>query len=345
MKNKTVRSRAPLRLGLAGGGTDVSPYSDLYGGNVLNATIDMYAYCTIVMDEDSEKIEFISSDMNEQWSSELSASIELSGELILHKAVYNRVVKDYCESKPLPVKVITCSDAPPGSGLGSSSTVVVAILQAYQELLNLPLGEYDLAYLAYDIERKDCMLSGGKQDQYAATFGGFNFMEFYKDDRVIVNPLRIRKEIVNEIECGMLLYYTGTSRDSASIIEDQMKAVNSGSEKSLEATHKVKQSAFLMKEALLKGNIKEVARLLGESWQAKRSMSKSISNSMIEEFYDAAIEAGAISAKISGAGGGGFMMIFVNPADRYSVEQKLTRFDGQFFRFHFIKEGAQAWTV
>lgn len=344
MKNKLVRSRAPLRLGLAGGGTDVSPYSDLYGGNVLNATIDMYAYCTIVQ-LDNNKIEFIASDMDESWQSESHPIIELEGDLILHKAIYNRVVKDYCNGEPLSVRVITCSDAPPGSGLGSSSTVVVTILRAYQELLNLPLGEYDLALLAYEIERKDCMLSGGKQDQYAATFGGFNFMEFYKDDRVIVNPLRIRREIVNEIECGMLLYFTGKSRDSAAIIEDQMKAVNSGSEKSVDATHKVKKSAVMMKEALLRGNVAGVADILGDSWKAKRSMSESISNSTIDEFYLAALDAGAISAKISGAGGGGFMMIFVKPENRYSVESKLSKFEGNFYRFHFTKEGAQAWTV
>lgn len=344
MKNKLVRSRAPLRLGLAGGGSDVSPYSDLYGGNVLNATIDMYAYCTIIQ-LDNNDVEFIASDMNERWASQMSTYIELEGELILHKAIYNRIVKDFCNGRPLSIRVTTYSDAPPGSGLGSSSTVVVSILRAYQELLNLPLGEYDLAYLAYEIERKDCKLSGGKQDQYAATFGGFNFMEFYKDDRVIVNPLRIRRNIVSEIECGMLLYFTGQSRDSATIIEDQMNAVTKGSEKSVDATHRVKKTAILMKEALLKGDIEELATILGESWKAKRSMSKSISNSMIDEFYDAAIEAGAISAKISGAGGGGFMMIFVKPEKRYSVEKNLSRFKGDFYRFHFTKEGAQAWTV
>ena len=339
-----VRSRAPLRLGLAGGGSDVSPYSDLYGGYVLNATISMYAYCTIEC-LDKEGVEFIASDMGECWAGEAQHRYDPGGPLVLHKAVYNRVVRDYCNNRPLSIRVITHSDAPPGSGLGSSSTVVVAMLRAYQELLNLPLGEYDLAYLAYEIERKDCELAGGKQDQYAATFGGFNFMEFFPDDRVIVNPLRIRRDIVNEIECSMLLYYTGQSRDSAAIIEDQIKGVAAGAQKTVQATHVVKQAAVDMKEALLKADIRRMASILGESWAAKLGMACSISNTGIDEFYRAAMDAGANSAKISGAGGGGFMMLFVEPTKKVAVEQSLSNMAGTFYRFHFTKEGAQAWVV
>ena len=172
----------------------------MFGGNVLNAAIDMYAYCTISTSDDG-RLEFRATDLGESWSSSADTELALEGPLMLHKAIYNRVVRDFNGGKPLAVNVTTSADAPPGSGLGTSSTMVVAILRAYQELLKLPLGEYDLAQLAFDIERKDCGLAGGKQDQYAATFGGFNFMEFFADDRVIVNPLRIRVEIINEIEC------------------------------------------------------------------------------------------------------------------------------------------------
>jgi len=338
----TIRARAPLRLGLAGGGSDVSPYSDLYGGYVLNATINMYAYCTIEAG-DNGQVEFVAADMGERWAGKAESQYDLDGPLMLHKAIYNRIVRDYHKNQPMSVRVTTYSDAPPGSGLGSSSTVVVAMLSAYQELLQLPLGEYDLAYLAYDIERKDCGLAGGKQDQYAATFGGFNFMEFYKDARVIVNPLRIRREIVNEIESGMLLYYSGRSRDSATIIEEQMESVTSGREQSIDAMHVVKQSAVDMKEALLMADVPKMASILGESWVAKRSTAHSVSNPHIEKFYDAALKAGAISAKISGAGGGGFMMLFVEPTANIEVQRALSGFDGEFYRFHFTKEGAQAW--
>jgi D-glycero-alpha-D-manno-heptose-7-phosphate kinase len=344
VRSRIVRSRAPLRLGLAGGGTDVSPYSELYGGTVLNTAIDMYAYCTIVETGDGQ-VEFHAQDLGECWVSAARDEFELSGPLMLHMAIYNHIVRYHNGGKPLSVKVITYADAPPGSGLGTSSTMVVAILRAYQELLKLPLGEYDLAQLAYDIERHDCGLAGGKQDQYAATFGGFNFMEFFADDRVIVNPLRIRVEIINEIESSMLLYFTGRSRESANIIKDQIQTARSGDGKSLEAMHKVKQAAVDMKEALLKAEIKTMAGILGESWKAKRDMAQSISNTHIDEIYECALGAGALSAKISGAGGGGFMMLFIEPTSKLDVMAALSGFDGMFYRFHFTKEGAQGWSV
>ena len=344
LARKIVRSRAPLRLGLAGGGTDVSPYSDLYGGNILNAAIDMYAYCTIIASNNGD-VEFHAADLQESWVSAAKQNYSLEGPLMLHKAIYNRIVSEFNGGEPLSVKVITHADAPPGSGLGTSSTMVVAILRAYQELLKLPLGEYDLAQLAYDIERKDCGLAGGKQDQYVATFGGFNFMEFYADGRVIVNPLRIRDEIINEIECSMLLYFTGRSRESANIIKDQIHSAESGDDKSLQAMHRVRQSAVDMKEALLKAEIRKMAAILGESWKAKRDMAESISNSLIDEVFDNALAAGALSAKISGAGGGGFMMLFVEPTSRLDVMAALSGFDGSFYRFHFTREGAQGWSV
>jgi len=342
--SQTVRSRAPLRLGLAGGGTDVSPYSELYGGNVLNAAIDMYAYCTIMTRNDGE-VEFHAADLGESWTSTAENKLTLEEPLMLHKAIYNRIVREFNGGEPLAIKVTTDADAPPGSGLGTSSTMVVAILRAYQELLKLPLGEYDLAQLAYDIERKDCRLAGGKQDQYAATFGGFNFMEFFADDRVIVNPLRIRVEIINEIECSMLLYFTGRSRESANIIKDQIHSAESGDDKSLQAMHRVRRSAVEMKEALLKADITTMAAILGRSWQAKRDMAQSISNPLIDEIYERALGAGALSAKISGAGGGGFMMLFVEPTSKLDVIAALSELEGSFYRFHFTKEGAQGWSV
>ncbi|NVK54903.1 MAG: dehydrogenase [Alteromonadaceae bacterium] len=340
-----VRAKAPLRIGLAGGGTDVSPYSEKYGGYILNVTLDMFAYATIQTRDDGQ-VHFNAQDIEQTFTTDAAAELPVEGSLILHKAIYNRVVKDFNNGEPLAIDVITYSDAPPGSGLGSSSTMVVAILSAYRELLKLPLGEYDLAHLAYEIERKDCLLSGGKQDQYAATFGGFNFMEFHAD-RVLVNPLRIRSDIQNELESQIVLYFTGVSRDSGKIIDDQIKASSSSTsmEQSLNALHQVKQSAFDMKECLLRNDIEGMSNVLKSAWQAKKSTSASISNTYIEEVAQLAIDNGAKSLKLSGAGGGGFMMIFVDPINKRPLIKALKQTDGQVHSFQFTNTGVTAWTV
>lgn len=338
-----VRSKAPLRLGLAGGGTDVSPYSDQYGGCVLNATLDMYAHSTLEPHPD-HAVEFIAKDLQQQWRATARAPIAVDGELKLHKAIHARVVRQFCGGEPLPVRLTTYSDAPPGSGLGTSSTMVVSILAAYQEYLKLPLGEYDLAHLAFDIERNDCKLSGGKQDQYAATFGGVNFMEFARDDKVIINPLRIREAIVNELHARILLYYTGQSRESAKIIDDQIKAVKSDDGgKSVESMHALKRIAYEMKELLLKSDLDGVTRLFRESWEAKKAMAKSISNGTIDHAAELAIGAGADAVKVSGAGGGGFMMIFTDPTKKLDVQRALASTDGHFVKFNFTNHGVQSW--
>lgn len=341
-----VRSKAPLRLGLAGGGTDVSPYSDTYGGCVLNASIDLYAYCTIET-RDDWRVVFQARDLGEFFEGPAQPRLDLTGGLMLHKAIYNRVVKDYGRGQPMGLNITTYSDAPPGSGLGTSSTMVVAILSAFQELLRLPLGEYDLARLAFEIERKDCALSGGKQDQYAATFGGFNFMEFAADDKTIINPLRIRSHIVNELHARMLLYFTGRSRESARIIDDQIKAASQvdTASKSVESMHALKRIAFEMKERLLKNDVDGVTALFRESWAAKKSMAASISNAGIDSVAARALAAGAEAVKVSGAGGGGFMMIFVDPVKKLDVIDALRDEDGYFVKFNFSASGVEAWAL
>ena len=265
----------------------------------------------------------------------------------MHKVVYNRLVHDFSLDAPPSLRVTTYSDALPGSGLGSSSTMVVAMIAAYRELLNLPLGEYDVAHLAFEIERKDCNLAGGKQDQYAATFGGFNFMEFYNDDKVIVNPLRIRRHVENELQAQLLLYFTGISRSSAEIIDDQIKTAQSAETRnsSVAAMHEVKRLAIDMKEAMLKGNINGIIDHFSRSWEAKKQMSARISSPHIEEVASSAISAGARAVKIAGAGGGGFMMIFADPASRIEVQQALNQFAGHCSTFHFTQTGVESWKV
>ncbi|MBN8212599.1 MAG: dehydrogenase [Xanthomonadales bacterium] len=339
-----IRARAPLRLGLAGGGTDVSPYCDQYGGYVLNATIDRYAYA-VIKPLDDQMVRFIASDRQSTVELPLQASYPLDGDLALHRAVYNEIVANYNGGKPLAVELTTFCDSPIGSGLGSSSTLVVVMIRAFTELLNLPLDDYSIAHLAYKIERVDCGLKGGKQDQYSATFGGFNFMEFYENDRVIVNSLRIKNWVLCELEASLLLYYSGVSRESARIISDQSENVKLQDSGTIEAMHRLKQEAQSMKVALLKGNFAEMVDSMRLGWESKKSTASSVSTPIIEAIYETAINAGALAGKVSGAGGGGFMMFFVQPDRRMDVIRALGAFDGQVSNCHFTKNGTQAWRI
>lgn len=337
-----IRARAPLRLGLAGGGTDVSPYSDLYGGAVLNATLDMYAYCFITKTNDNQ-IVMKSRDYDESTSHPVVGELPIDGKLDLFKYIYNRLVKEF-SPKLTGFELITHSDAPYGSGLGGSSTLVVAIIQCFAELWRLPLGEYDIAQLAYSIERKDAQLKGGKQDQYAATFGGVNYMEFL-GDRVIVNPLRVKDNTLRELQASLLLCYTGRSRESAKIIETQISNVDSQKEQAISAMHQIKSDAFDMKEAILTGRLENMTKILNSAWDNKKKMSNSISNPEIDGLYNLALQNGALAGKVSGAGGGGFMMFWVDPVDKYDLKHLFSSKGNRVVDVNFTQYGSQSWVV
>ncbi|HEX8713264.1 MAG TPA: hypothetical protein VF730_15390 [Terracidiphilus sp.] len=341
-----IRSRAPLRLGLAGGGTDVSPYCDRFGGAILNATIDYYAYASLEPLED-ERVEFVSADLQQHAAYPAAPVLETDGHLDLFKVVYNHVVREFNGGEPLSLRISTQVDVPAGSGLGSSSTVVVAMLAAFAELLKLPLGDYELAHTAYVIEREEAGLKGGKQDQYAAAFGGFNFMEFGGDGHVLVNPLRVKSWVVSELEASLLLYYTGESRTSGDIIEEQSRNVREQNAPALEAMHAIKEEAFRMKECLLRGDFRRLHEVLRSSWESKKGMASQISNERIESLYRCALDAGAYCARISGAGGGGFMMFLADPIHKGAVEAALRAKHpgGTAYRCHFTETGATAWKI
>ncbi|MDR1883543.1 MAG: dehydrogenase [Prevotella sp.] len=337
-----IRSKAPFRLGLAGGGTDVSPYSDLYGGCILNATISLYAYANIEPRTDN-KIVFRIPRNNEEYIFDAALELPVSNDKAdLMKGIYNRVVKDFIH-KPLSFTLTCALDVPFGSGLGTSSTLAVAILGAYAEWLALPLGEYDLAYLAYLVERADLKQAGGKQDQYAAAFGGFNFMEFYAGDKVIVNPLRIRNETINELSNNLLLYYTNTGRNSGDIIEKQQKNVKEQKTKSIEAMHRLKDQAYEIKEAVLKNNLDEIGHILHRGWTCKKEMADGISTPLFEEIYNMAINAGASGGKISGAGGGGYVFFYCPDNTGFAVSRALESLGGRIQQYSFTKKGLETW--
>jgi D-glycero-alpha-D-manno-heptose-7-phosphate kinase len=341
-----IRSRAPLRLGLAGGGTDVSPYCDEFGGAILNVTIDYYAYAALEP-LPGGTVEFLSADLHESAVYPAAAELACDGKLDLFKAVHNHVVRNYNGGKPLSLRLSTRVDVPAGSGLGSSSTLVVAMLAAYAEWLNLPFGDYELANTALVIEREEAGLAGGKQDQYAAAFGGFNFMEFGANSSVLVNPLRIKDWVASELEASLLLYFTGKSRASGEIIHEQSRNVRDRNESAIEAMHEIKQEAYRMKECLLRGDFHALHDVLRESWESKKLMASRIVNEHIESIYSSALGAGAYCAKISGAGGGGFMMFLADPIhiDKVAAALKADYEEGLIYRCHFTEAGVKAWRV
>ena len=337
------RSKAPLRIGLAGGGTDVSPYCDLYGGAILNATISLYAYATIEpLDQPLIIIEAV--DRGEKAEHEKTDTLPINGQLDLAKGAYNHLVKEY-GAMPSGFKLTTFVDAPAGSGLGTSSTLMVAILGVFAEWLRLPLGEYDIAHTAYQIEREELNMAGGKQDQYAATFGGVNFMEFYDGNTVIVNPLRIKPQYLHELGNNLLLYFTATSRLSSSIIEVQSQNVKDKNQQSIEAMHQLKEQARMMKEALLKGKVHDIGAILDYGFRFKKQMAQGISNPRMDEIYETALKAGATGGKISGAGGGGFMMFYCPANTHYKVREALSGFGGTFNRYQFTEHGLLTWSI
>ena len=339
-----VKARAPLRLGLAGGGSDLSPYSDLYGGYVLNTTIDRYAYA-MIKTHNEPIVRFTATDQQIEKVLPVEIPLLLNGKLDLHTAVYKYITKNFNNGKSIPLELSTYCDVPIGSGLGSSSTLVVAIIKAFVELLNLPLDIYDIARIAYQVERVDCGLQGGRQDQYSASFGGFNFMEFYDMERAVINPLGIKNWILCELEASLVLYFTGLSRESAHIITDQIEGVKLGNLNVLEAMHHIKEETLTMKECLMRGDFLGLVNSMRFGWDNKKRSAKTVSNSHIDNIYDSAIQAGALAGKVSGAGGGGFILFFVPTEKRMDVIRTLNSFGGQVSNCHFTKHGAQAWKI
>jgi len=339
-----VRARAPLRLGLAGGGTDLSPYCDQFGGAVLNATIDRFAFAHIAPGEPGQ-VSFRARDMGVEEHHSIKTAPPLDAGLVLHKAVYQHVVETFLGGRSPAIVVSTTIDAPPGSGLGSSSALVVALVEAFRVALDLPLGPYDVARLAFDIERVKLGLAGGRQDHYAAAFGGVNYIEFLPGERTLVSPLRVPRAYLNELEASLLVCFTGQSRRSEDIIREQIDGLESLDEQTLAAMHQLKEDAGLMKLAMLRGDVRGVAKVLMRSWDAKKRTAKGIATEAVDRLFDIGMAEGAWGGKVSGAGGGGFLMFCTDPENRYQLISALNAAGGQASSIKFTFDGAEAWSV
>ncbi len=340
VRRPVLRARAPLRISFAGGGTDVAPFPEREGGAVLSATISAYSYCTLRPRADGQ-VTIKSLDFNSTVGFHLDDEPELDGQLDLPKATIARL-REYPGAKPATgFDLFIHTNAPPGSGLGSSSAVMVAVIGVVAQYLGLDLTEYEVAELAFRLEREDLGIPGGAQDQYAAAFGGFNFIEF--TDQVVVNPLRIRESTMHELEHNMLLAYTGKTRVSDHIIDDQVSRYNRGEEATLEALRAQKQLANEMKQALVRGEVDTLGRLLGEAWEQKRKMSDRIATPLIDEAIDRALKLGALGGKVTGAGGGGHLTFICEFERRHIVAEELTRMGLMVSEFTFSREGLVTW--
>ncbi|MFI5048432.1 MAG: GHMP kinase [Gaiellales bacterium] len=333
-----IRARAPLRISFAGGGTDVPPFPEREGGVVLNATIDRYVYGMLRPRRD-RRIRIESADFGVALSYGVDETPMFDGKLDLVKAA----IREMGDSSAPGYDLFLHSNAPPGSGLGSSSTVMVTLIGLLKEYHNLTLTDYEIAGLSHRIERIDLGLLGGMQDQYAATFGGFNYIEF-DAGRVIVNQLRMADEVVHELEHNMLLCYTGATRRSDGIIEDQTRRLEEGGD-TLEALRSQKHLAVDMKNALQRRQLNEFADLLDQAWQEKKRMSPKITTGFIDEAYAAARKAGALGGKVTGAGGGGYMLFYCEFQRKHRVAEVLTRMGGQVTEFAFEHKGLTTWSL
>ena len=329
-----IRGRAPLRISFGGGGTDVAPFCVEQGGAIIGSTINKYAYCSIVPRKDDQIIvHSLDFDMTVKYNTR--ENYVYDGRLDLVTAALKAMkIKQGCE-------VYLQCDAPPGSGLGTSSTVMVALLIAMARWKGVEMDAYHLADLAYQVEREDLGIEGGYQDQYAAAFGGFNFIEFYGRNNVVVNPLRIKKDILNELQYNLLLCYTGNIHVSANIIKDQVR--NYEKKDSFNAMCEVKALAYAIKDQLLKGNLNGFGKLLDYGWQSKKRMSDKISNCQIDELYEEAIKAGALGGKLLGAGGGGYLLMYCPYNVKHKVAARMEAAGGQLTDWNFELRSAQAW--
>lgn len=334
---QTFRAKAPLRISFAGGGTDVPPFSDREGGCVLNATINRYAYGTLRPRND-RSVQIESVDFGLSVNYKLGRIPAYDGKLDLAKAALQKLAGP----KSKGCDLFLHSDAPPGTGLGSSSTIVVTLVGLLRESMNLPLTNYEIADLAYTIERKDLGIDGGLQDHYAATFGGFNLIEFHAG-QVIVNPLRVSQDIVNELEHNLLLCYTGKTRQSDHIIEDQTTRYTKGEHDTVEGLRQQKQLAIEMKNCLLQRRLRKFGELLDEAWYAKKKLSPKITTPEIDELYSEARRLGAIGGKITGAGGGGYMLLYCLFESKHKVAGRLKAMGSQVTEFAFEFHGLQTW--
>ncbi len=325
-------ARAPMRISFGGGGTDLEAYYVKYGGIVISTAIDKYFYAILTTNE-ADELQVISADYRVLFRHSAQNDLTWDGNLALPKAVLHHF------GIRRGVNLFTASEVPPGTGLGSSSAAAVTMVRAISTLIEQPMTKQQVAELASTIEITKMGMPIGKQDQYAAAFGGFNKITFTCDD-VTVEPLNIASDVRQTLERRLMLFFTGSSRESTSILKHQRKSTQDSDEAVLQALHNIKQVALDVQACLEAGNLDEFARLLHYSWQEKRRLAPGLSNGLIDEYYGLALEHGAMAGKITGAGGGGFMLLYCPEEAQQRVTSVLEEHSLKRMNFRFDSQGA-----
>jgi len=327
--------RSPVRISLGGGGTDLPSYYEQFGGAVLSTAINKYFY-TIVGKRTDGRIQVISSDLRlfGNWS-DLAALPAQDGGLEIPLAVLKDLGANFAAD------MFLASEIPPGTGLGSSASVCVNLLKVLTTYLRSPLSKYELAERAYRITRCGLGRHVGKQDEYAAAFGGLNYIRFNPDGSTLVEPLHLDAGVLSHLQSNLMLFFTGAAHHSWDILADQEKSARESSGSTIEALHRVKEAAATMKEALRCGDLEHFGHLLHDAWQAKKRISPHISNQHIDRLYEIAREHGVLGGKITGAGGGGFLLLYCEPSCQQGVRSAMEREGVQEMAFAFDAQGAQ----
>ncbi|MBI3914144.1 MAG: GHMP kinase [Chloroflexi bacterium] len=326
-------ARAPVRISYAGGGTDLPAYYEQFGGAVLSTTINKYFYVFLQVSGD-DTIQITSSDYRTFYRHDGDTPMLFDGDLSLPRAILNHF------SLQRGISLFLASEIPPGTGLGSSSTVTVAIIKAVATARGLFLSKQQIAELASQIEIEKLGAPIGKQDQYAAAFGDLNLIEFTREGAT-VTPARISPETRRELERSTLLFFTGGSREAASILKEQKQSSEQSDARVLAALHAVKQMAYQARDCLARGEVAEIGKLLDANWQNKKQFAGGVTTPFIDECYALALQNGALGGKLTGAGGGGFLMIFCEPKFQTRVTEVLEARGLKRMDFRFESEGAR----
>ena len=327
--------RSPVRISFGGGGTDLPTYFEDFGGATLSTAINKYFY-TVLTKRNDGRVQVISADLRalEHW--EDIHKIEISGSGL---EIPLAVMKDL--GTHISANLFMASEIPPGTGLGSSASVCINVLKTLSVYLKKPMSPYELAERAYHIARNVLHNPVGKQDEYAAAFGGLNYITYHQDGNVTVEPVRLEPELLREFQGNLMLFFTGAAHHSWTILKEQEESTHRHHGTSIRSLHLIREMADRMRAALEAGDLRSFGLMLDEGWQAKKLLSKQISNPMIDELYDLGKRSGALGGKITGAGGGGFLLLYCDKQHQAEVRREFAARSIQEMTFEFDFAGAR----